>query len=155
MKYNSRHTCDELIGKIRKDGDMSAMSFGQKRDPCESLFKKVMSSFHAVTGREDRGLSGVNIGVTVEANMPMPTKLTKASASKQNPRTSQAQDIGNVWLKSDNATLQEIDPATLEPVSVASHDKLYPELKGPFTGAHSRTDPITGDWYNYNLEIGR
>jgi torulene dioxygenase len=155
VNYNSRHTCDELNEKIRKEGDMSALSFGQQRDPCESFFKKVMSSFHTVTARDERGISGVNIGVTVKANMPMPAKLTKGVASQQDPKTSQASKIGNVWLKSDNAALQEIDPTTLEPVTVAMHSKLHPELKGPFTGAHSRTDPVTGNWYNYNLEIGR
>jgi len=155
VEYNSRHTCDDFIEKIRKEGDMSAMSFGQQRDPCGSFFKKVMSSFHALIARDDRGNSGVNIGVTAKANIPMPAKLTKGVASQQDPRTSQASKFGNVWLKSDNATFQEVDSTTIEPVTVATHPKLHPELKGPFTGTHSRTDPVIGDWYNYNLEIGR
>lgn len=83
VNYSSRNTCDELIEKFRKEGDMSGMSFGQQRDPCESFFKKVMSSFHTVTARDERGISGVNIGVTVKANMPMPAKLTKGVASQQ------------------------------------------------------------------------
>ncbi len=76
---------DDLIEKMRKEGDMSALSFGQQRDPCEFLFKIVMSSFHAVTARDNRGMSGVNIDVTVKANMPMPAKLTKGVASQQDP----------------------------------------------------------------------
>jgi torulene dioxygenase len=60
----------------------------------------------------------------------------------------------NLWLKSDNATFQEIDPATLEPVGIASHHTLYPDLKGPMAGAYARTDPVSGDMFNYNLELG-
>lgn len=54
---------------------MSALSFGQQRDQCESFFKKAMSSFHALTARDDRGNAGVNIGMTVKANMPIPSNL--------------------------------------------------------------------------------
>lgn len=113
-----------------------------------------MSSFQAATGREGKGPSDYNVGVTVKANMPMPGSSSNGN-TQHNAKEDNSSEIKNVWLKTDNASLQSINPATLEPVEISSNQKMHPELKGPFTGAHSRTDPVTGDWYNYNLEIGR
>lgn len=149
ITYNSRHTCNSLIETVRTKGELGRISFGQKLDPCESFFKKVMSSFQAVTAGDAKGVDGVNIGVTIKPNMPMPGK----AANNLGPKDENG--ISNVWTKTDNATMQSINPTTLEPNDVARQPKLNPLLKGPFTAAHSRTDPVTGDWYNYNLEVGR
>lgn len=130
-------------------------SFGQQRDPCESFFKKVMSSFQAATAGGGKAPSEVNVGVTIKANLPVPEELVRKEKAQAESKDSPPSKINNLWLKTDNATLQSIDPTTLEPVDVVRQPKLHPDLKGPFTGAHSRTDPITGDWYNYNLEVGR
>lgn len=143
-----------MIEKIRKAGKFNSISFGQQQDPCESFFRKVMSSFQAATGRFGNGLEDYNIGVTVKTNMPMPGSQSDRGIQRHSTEESSSSDLKNVWLKSDNATLQSINPTTLAPVEISSNAKLHPDLKGPFTGAHSRTDPITGDWYNYNLEIG-
>ena len=151
MTYNSRHTVDELIENVRKTGEFASMSFGQQRDPCESFFKKVMSSFQAISERE-RGPSGHNIGVTLQANMPMPGQISDGASTSSSGAGSK---IKTLWQKTDYSTLQEVNPDTLVPIQVSTHTKLHPDLKGPFTGAHSRTDPVTGDWYNYNLEVGR
>ncbi|KAG7007642.1 hypothetical protein G7Y79_00009g027510 [Physcia stellaris] len=35
------------------------------------------------------------------------------------------------------------------------HNKFHPDLRGPLAAAHSRTDPVTGDTYNFNLAFGR
>ncbi|KAF6232108.1 hypothetical protein HO173_009702 [Letharia columbiana] len=156
VRYNSRHTCDNLVEKVRNSGEMAMTSFGQQRDPCESFFKKVMSSFQAATSGGIKAAADVNVGVTIKANMPVPGEL--ASGGKAQPGSNDddsSPKINNLWLKTDNATLQRIDPTTLEPIDAVRQPKLHPDLKGPFTGAHSRTDPITGDWYNYNLEVGR
>ena len=156
VKYNSRHTCDRLVEKIRKTGDMPITTFGQQRDPCESFFKKVMSTFQGVSLERGETASGVNVGVTVKANMPVPEGL--ASKGKTPPEAkdnSSSTKINSLWLKTDNASLQSIDPTTLEPIAAIRQPKLHPDLKGPFAAAHSRTDPVTGDWYNYNLEVGR
>ena len=152
MTYNSRHTVDELIEKVRNTGEFASMSFGQQRDPCETFFKKVISSFQAVVGRDEKGPSGHNVGVTIQANMPMPGQTSNGESTSS---SGVASKINHLWQKTDFSTLQEIDPTTLVPICVSDHPKLHPDLKGPFTGAHSRTDPITGDWYNYNLEVGR
>lgn len=156
VRYNSRHTCDKLVENVRKSGEMAITSFGQQRDPCESFFKKVMSSFQAATSNGDKAASGVNVGVTIKANLPVPEALASKEKAQPGPNgSSPSPKIDNLWLKTDNASLQRIDPTTLEPISAVRQPSLHPDLKGPFTGAHSRTDPVTGDWYNYNLEVGR
>ena len=149
ITYNSRHTCNGLIEHVRKKGELGRICFGQKYDPCESFFKKVMSSFQALTAGDPKGPTDVNIGVTVKPDMPMPGHPSSKLGLKDE------NGISNVWIKTDIATMQSINPTTLEPNDVARHSRLHPLLKGPFTGAHSRTDPVTGDWYNYNLEVGR
>lgn len=149
ITHNSRHSCNSLIEAVRKGANPSWISFGQKFDPCESFFKKAMSSFQAATAGDAKEVDGVNIGVTVKPNMPMPGH----PSSKLGPKDENG--ISNVWVKTDNAAMQSINPTTLEPNEVARHPKLHPSLKGPFTAAHSRTDPVTGDWYNFNLEVGR
>ena len=155
VKYNSRHTCDKLVEKVRNSGELAMTSFGQQRDPCESFFKKVMSSFQAATSGGGKAPSEANVGVTIKANLPVPEGLVRKELAQAETNDSSPSKINNLWLKTDNATLQRIDPTTLEPIDVVRQPKLHPDLKGPFTGAHSRTDPITGDWYNYNLEVGR
>lgn len=133
---------------------MAMTTFGQQRDPCESFFRKVMSSFQAATAGDSKAASGANVGVTIKANMPVPGEMARREKTQRESKDSSSK-IHNLWLKTDNSSLQCIDPTTLEPLDVVRQAKLHPDLKGPFTGAHSRTDPITGDWYNYNLEVGR
>ena len=156
VKYNSRHTCDKLVEKVRNSGEMAISSFGQQADPCESFFKKVMSSFQVATSGGSKTASDVNVGVTVKANMPVPEELARREKARpESTDGSSSSQIRSLWLKTDNASLQCIDPTTLEPIDAVRQPQLHPDLKGPLTGAHSRTDPITGDWYNYNLETGR
>ncbi|KAI4196281.1 MAG: hypothetical protein LQ350_006652 [Teloschistes chrysophthalmus] len=146
VKYSSRHQCNEMLEKVRKNGTFEEICFGQKQDPCESVFRKAMSTYHAATkSRQDAGLEDVNVGVTIHDHIAgMPTVRKTGS-----PTTD------SLWLKSDNAWLQEIDASTLEPVGVCTQQKLHPELKGTLAAAHMRTDPVTGDYFNYNLEFGR
>jgi torulene dioxygenase len=151
VMYNSRHTSDEMIEKVRKTGKFMFTSFAQKRDPCESFFKKVMSSYQAMSGNSKKGITGFNIGVTVKPNMPMPSESNTSNEVKHGASS----EIRHLWQATDYATLQEINPTTLEPIDISHHPDLHPDLKGPLTGAHSRTDPVTGDWYNYNMDVGR
>lgn len=115
-----------------------------------------MSCFQqATSGGSSKAASDVNVGVTIKANMPVPEELARREKARPESNDTSSPKISNLWLKTDNASLQRIDPTTLEPIDAVRQPKLHPDLKGPFTGAHSRTDPITGDWYNYNLEVGR
>ena len=151
--YNSRCTCNEHIEKVRKTGDLSGMTFGQQQDPCQSLFRKAMSTFRIIKDRGDRGVSGVNVGVTIQRNFP---GLKSSNGSKtDDAKSGRPSSIQTMWQKTDSTTMQEIDPTTLEPIGIANQQKLHPELRGPLSAAHARTDPKNGDVYNYNLDIGR
>jgi len=50
--------------------------------------------------------------------------------------------------------MRKIDPETLEPMGLANQDVLHPELTGKLSAAHSKSDPVTGDVFNYNLTLG-
>ncbi len=65
--YNSRRQVDKLVEEARKSGTLEGVTFGQKRDPCASIFQKVKSFFRPAFNTKDPGL--VNAGVTVHANV--------------------------------------------------------------------------------------
>lgn len=150
--YNSKTNVDALIEQIRRTGDLNGFCFGQKRDPCESYFKKMTSLFvPAVTsllGLDSKDESLSNTGVTVSPNFP-------GLESSRPTDTLQTPQLKSLWLKSDTKTLKEIDPETLEPIGIADQKKLHPSLSGPLAAAHAKTDPVTGDVFNYNLNFGR
>ena len=77
VSYNSRHTCNGLIESIRKTGTIQGVTFGQKLDPCESIFRKVMSSFSAAMAAGPKSSDKVNVGVTIRPNMPTTSKASK------------------------------------------------------------------------------
>lgn len=140
VMYNSRLHVDGQIESIRQTGTMKYFTFAQKYDPCSSLFKKVMSDFKP--SKDD-----VNIGVTLSTNLP---GLKPASSSRSSTHSS---GINSLWAKSDASMLKELDPETLEPVGLAQQADLDPSLTGPLSAAHAKSDPITGDVFNYNLSI--
>ena len=140
--YNSRKTVDKMIENIRKSGDLKGFSFGQKHDPCESYFKKAMSIFSPRVDQE-------NINVTFSVNLPgLPDKSWKKEGKGH------ASGIQTLWVKTDAKGLKQIDPETLEPIGMAEQASLHPDLKGPMSAAHAKSDPITGDVYNYNCDVG-
>jgi torulene dioxygenase len=148
--YNSRHTVDNLIENIRKTGSMEGFSFGQRRDPCKSYFQKLQSIFFpAPSPVPDDNKSSRNIGVTLSINM----QGLASSPDSQPDRN--ASGISTLHLKTDASAFSRIDPQTLEPLGMAKQADLHPDLKGQASAAHAKTDPITGDVYNFNLEMGR
>jgi torulene dioxygenase len=148
--YNSRHTCDDVLESMRTRGSCKDFTFGQKRDPCQSFFKKVMSVFTALSQEETK--SGQNIGVTLTVNSP---GMNGAIKGGKEEGTGHASGINTLFTKTDAAMFQQLDPETLEPVGIADQTKLHPDLKGPLSGAHAKSDPVTGDVFNYNLAFGR
>lgn len=62
--------------------------------------------------------------------------------------------IRNLYAKTDYNEFKKLDPETLEPIGRATQGEFHPELTGPLTAAHPRSDPATGDMFNFNLEIG-
>ncbi|KAB8217420.1 carotenoid oxygenase [Aspergillus novoparasiticus] len=145
--YNSRFSTDYLIEQARKTGRLNKISFGQKRDPCKTVFQKAQSEFNPDP-------SSVNVGVTLSVNMP---GLDKA-LDENRPiigRWNGSSGIKTLYAKTDSTSYKKLDPETLEPVGLASQKDLHPDLDGPLSAAHARSDPITGDVYNFNLAFGK
>ena len=147
VTYNSRITCDDVIAQIKKDGKRNIITFGAKYDPCTSFFQKMQSAFSSAAPKSP---SDVNIGVTITPNFP---GLTQTGEKKNNGFSNKT--IETICNKTDTSGLQLLDPETLEPRGVCSQKTLHPDLKGVMSGAHAKFDPITGDVYNYNLDLGR
>ncbi|EAW14272.1 carotenoid oxygenase family protein [Aspergillus clavatus NRRL 1] len=140
--YNSRFSTDELIEHIRKTGSMDKLSFAQKRDPCKTVFQKVQSTY--IPENEP---SYHNIGVTLSVNMP-------GLGDKTDVRWTGASGIKTLYAKTDSSNYKRIDPETLEPIGLAVQSNLHPDLTGPLSASHARSDPVTGDVYNFNLGFG-
>ena len=149
--YNSRRTVDELIEKMKKTGNMESFTFGQKRDPCQSLFQKIMATFTPSPDADSGPPDGHNIGVTMSVNLP---GLPLPASHSNHSRGASASGITTLINKTDANRFQYLDPDTLEPIGLASQKVLHPELKGVLAAAHAKTDPKTGDVFNYNLDIG-
>ncbi|KAF3929541.1 hypothetical protein ABW19_dt0204624 [Dactylella cylindrospora] len=153
--YRSRRACDELLEYVRKTGKKDTYSFGQKRDPCESFFRKVTSSFQSspISVMQSEGgtkhPSSYNVGVTLSPNMPGAQKLPGVSNSSANGHGG----VATLTAKTDASNLQSLDPETLEPIGVARQSTLHPELNGQMSAAHARTCPETGEFFNFNLKF--
>lgn len=146
VTYRSRRTVDEYLNIVRTTGKLDSATFAPKRDPCESLFQKVMGVFFPSNQNEK------NVGVTLSINMPGGDKIGRGEVPKTNNHTA---GIQTLCAKTDSSALKMIDPETLEPKGYARQRRLHPDLKGPFSAAHGKTDPETGDFLNFNLEFGR
>ena len=141
--YNSRNSVDTMVEGIRKSGTLKGFTFGQKHDPCESYFKKITSIF---TPSEPND----NTGVTLSVNLP---GLPTTQSSKQEVKGHRS-GVQTLWAKTDATPLKQLDPETLEPLGMARQTNFHPELKGIMSAAHTMSDPVTGDVYNYNLDVG-
>ncbi|KAJ4288413.1 hypothetical protein N0V90_011648 [Kalmusia sp. IMI 367209] len=144
VTYNSRRTVDDLLEYVRKTGKLDVVTFGAKRDPCESFFRKVMTIFKPTADLQ-------NIGVTVSINMPGGNHVNNKEKPTINGHTN---GVETLHLKSDASILNQVDPETLEPRGVCNQRKLHPKLTGPLSAAHAKTDPATGDFFNFNLQFG-
>ncbi|KAJ6611953.1 carotenoid cleavage dioxygenase 1 [Mycena sp. CBHHK59/15] len=140
--YSSRRQVDKLIERVRKTGRLDGITFGQKRDPCDTFFQKIKSTFEPSLGREP-GL--MNVGVSISANVAgIPSSMTDKSTVK----------TGNLVSFTDASIMKTHDPETLAPLGVTDQTMLHRSLSGPLSSAHPEFDPQTGDVYNYNLAFG-
>jgi torulene dioxygenase len=142
--YNSRFSTDDLIEEARKTGSLDTFSFGQKRDPCKSVLGKVQSEFVPQPTPSSK-----NISVTLSINVP---GLDPSDESTSHWGDSQG--IRTLYAKTDYNAFKKLDPETLEPIGLASQTTLHPELTGQLSASHARSDPITGDMFNFNLTLG-
>jgi torulene dioxygenase len=92
-----------------------------------------------------------NVGVTLSINMPGGGYTSDVKDPATNGHTNK---IGTLHAKTDASILKMIDPETLEPQGIAVQSSLHPDLIGEFSAAHAKSDPVTGDIYNFNLKLG-
>ena len=153
--YTSRRQSEAFEEIIRQKGWRSSISFAQKIDPCVGIFAKLASVF------EPRGW---NNSVVIAANVP--GLGDKRQAPPSPPRTppedpnylpshGHKKKVENIWVFTDNSNLQQLDPSSLEPIGEVDQTSLHPDLKGPLSCAHTQRDPKTGDYFNYNLDLGQ
>jgi torulene dioxygenase len=141
---------DEYLELVKTTGKMDSISFGAKRDPCKSIFKKIMSVF------APQGRNAKNVGVTLSINMPGGSyvkNLEKPYLDDPLQKTRSSTGIETLHTKTDSTMIKKINPETLEPEGIAFQSGLHPDLKGPFSAAHAKSDPLSGDIYNFNLDL--
>lgn len=152
VTYNSRLTSDGLIEKVRKAGRLDGMTFAAKYEPCKTFFQKLQSVFTPamrLLPKAPPKPNEVNIGVTTSINFP---GLSATGQAEPGPRDNTR--IATLCTKTDAAIVQMLDTETLEPIGLARQEILHPDLKGPISGAHAKSDPVSGDVYNFNLQFG-
>ncbi|KAI0006848.1 carotenoid oxygenase [Xylariaceae sp. FL0662B] len=148
VEYSSRRQSPALVDAIRRDGHMPNISFGQRRDPCIGLFGKIMSVWRGSATHSSPDID--NVCVTVQSNIP-----GLSSNAQGTTQSGHRGGVKSLWLQTDACIIKEIDQHTLEPIGIATQKKLHPLLKGPLSCAHAQRDPDTGDFFNFNLELGR
>ena len=148
VTYNSRSSCDGVIERIRRTGKDEGYTFGAKYDICTSYFQKLQGFFKPAPKMKDP--DQINMAVTLSPNFPGLTpnggRLYRASGTNK---------LVSLCNKTDTSYFQMLDPQTLEPIGVAQQKSLHPLLTGPSSATHAKSDPKTGDVYNYNLKYGR
>lgn len=137
VAYSSRRQSANQVEEIKKLGYRSQVGFGQGVDPCMGVFSKFMSVFRP-------NIQLGNNNVAIFPNFPGLKDKTPAGSGHRT-------GLKNMYLSTDSAVLQEINPDTLEPLGFTDQSSLHPALKGPLSCGHAQRDPETGDWFNYNL----
>ncbi|KAJ7712563.1 carotenoid oxygenase [Mycena metata] len=137
--YSSRRQVDQLIERVRKTGRLNGVTFGQKRDPCDTLFKKIKTAFEPTKSLAEAEL--FNVGVSISAN------VAGFPSAKEGSKA-------NLVTFTDSAVMKTHDPETLAPLGVTDQTVLHPSLTGEISSAHPEFDPETGDVFNYNLKFG-
>jgi torulene dioxygenase len=148
VTYNSRSSCDAVIERIKRKGKDEGFTFGAKYDLCTSYFQKLQSLFRPAPPALEP--DSINMSVTLSANFP-----GLNTTGGRLDRALEKNKIVSLCNKTDISYFQMLDPQTLEPIGLAQQKSLHPSLKGPSSATHAKSDPITGDVFNYNLEYGR
>ncbi|KAL3466019.1 carotenoid oxygenase [Aspergillus heterothallicus] len=165
--YNSRFSTDDMMEEARRTGSLKRFTFGIQRDPCKVMYQKVQSIFEKLENREDQKEEQAqeqeareeekakptfhNIGVTLSVNMPGLSPLSTSISANGEKKVDRYKDITTLYAKTDNFSYKKIDPETLEPLGIANQASLHPDLTGPLSASHAKSDPDTGEMYNYNL----
>jgi len=142
--YSSYCQVDHLIEQARRTGRLEGITFGQKRDPCDTLYHKVKSVFAPYAATTPRT---ANIGVVIRDPMPGELKHTQDTYGNVAGRRIRS-------VTTDTCNTKHFDADTLEPLGVTRQEHLHPSLTGPVSAAHAAHDPVTGEIFNYNLSFG-
>lgn len=137
--YSSYNQVDDTIEHARKTGRLHGITFGQKRDPCDTLYKKLKTVFEPVLPGT---LTSMSIGVTIRDALPVEVARSKA------------ENTSVLTVTTDNHQTKTFDATTLEPLGVTAQAHLHPSLTGPISAAHASTDPRTGEFFSFNLAFG-
>lgn len=105
--------------EARRTGDLKAVTFGQKRDPCESFFHKVKTVFEPTGFLSNPQL--VNANVTVFANMP--------GMLNHGPAVPDSSQFKVLTCLTDANQITHADPETLQPIAASTQQDLHPALK--------------------------
>jgi torulene dioxygenase len=130
--YSSRQQVDKLLELVRETGKVDHVTFAQKRDPCVGFFQKLKTVFFPAVDSPNPETR--NVGVTIAPEIKS--------------------DSRRLVSRTDYGMTKEIDFDTLEPIGITEQESLHPDLKGPMSCAHVQIDPVTGDFFNYNLSFG-
>ncbi len=156
--YSSRRQSDERVKHIQAKGAGEFFSFAQRSNPCTDVLGKFVSVFHNLRRGPKATSPGLdNVGVAVlcdVAGLQSKAKEKETNLLRQLQLQVSPNLPSSAWLSTDTAYQKEIDPATMLPLGVRSHEDLNPELRGILSCAHPQQDPATGDWFNFNLETG-
>ncbi|RUP49150.1 carotene dioxygenase [Jimgerdemannia flammicorona] len=146
VTYNSRYTAKGVEKRII-ERDNTLLFFGP--DPCKTVFDKISSVFHHITGmgkirdRQDNDPSSEIINVAVTPNYPI-------------PRGERFEGLGSQGLvvKTDANMVQVLDEVTLEPKKIFTYTDFEPDIIGQLSAAHHQEDPATGETVNFVMEMG-
>ncbi|EAQ83508.1 hypothetical protein CHGG_09912 [Chaetomium globosum CBS 148.51] len=136
VNYSSRRQSDQLVADIKATGTLRAITFAQKLDPCVGMFGKFMSIFR-------KSQAPLNANVMVQRSIP--SSNLKTQGHRATP----------LILGTDANVICQIDPETMEPTGFLNQTTVHPDLKGALSGAHGQFDPESGDYFNYNLDLGK
>ncbi|KDQ50686.1 hypothetical protein JAAARDRAFT_141534 [Jaapia argillacea MUCL 33604] len=149
VMYRNHSTADGLRKRIEKSGSVPGVTFGDQ-DPCETIFSKFFTMFRPNAETPPKPIDGaadeVNIQVTLTPDMPGFASHHSIPSSTTTPRY--------LVAKSDNDTLQILDPETLKPLHATTYAELDPRLDGHISAAHSCRDKTTDEFYNFSLKMG-
>ncbi|KAJ0119899.1 hypothetical protein J7T55_000749 [Diaporthe amygdali] len=156
--YSSRHQSQAYVKYIQEHGQGDVFTFAQRRDPCVGIFGKMMSSYEPAKAKDsqakDRPTDEIkNICVALHADVPGLASATENSVENQESFGHRGMP-GTVWITSDNSKMRRIDPETLEPLGTVNQTAFHPDLKGPISCTHAQRCPRTGDFFNFNLDLG-
>ncbi|KIK58575.1 hypothetical protein GYMLUDRAFT_692544 [Collybiopsis luxurians FD-317 M1] len=153
VSYSSRKSAEDYERQISEQGKLG-MSFAQKPDICQTIFRKFFTTFQQAASifQSSNSPSGLNVSVTLSPEMPGWNNVIEGLPSEVKLHD----HSGPRYLvaKTDATNLQLLDPTTLEPLASASYKALDSRLDGQLSASHSCWDKETNEFYNFSCKFG-